>query len=200
MQGPPYFKIEPRANQPLSVKGFANGLRRIANALRFMKCEGGDVVYSGHGVPTIRPFGGRNLEHELDKYLANKLPWAPRIVKTPGAWQLMIKNCHYTRGPYTFILNDLNFWLIPPDGEGVYFVGIKIDMLTGEVYGQLLIDKNVNEVIKRTDIDDRYFHKLLYSIAYKEEVEGETEEESEPDGWNFVNTTYRLMPDLGAYV
>lgn len=50
-----YFKNRLKPGQPVSTKGFADGLAAIDNALGNMRCEGGSVVHSVQGVPTIIP-------------------------------------------------------------------------------------------------------------------------------------------------
>lgn len=66
MPGPRYFVRTPKAGHPISLRGLADGLAKIENALRNMRCEGGSVVHSDHGVPTILPFGEDQMQSVVD--------------------------------------------------------------------------------------------------------------------------------------
>jgi hypothetical protein len=53
---PKFFKKEPRAGRPLSLKGLAAGISRLAFAVENMDCAGGYIDWT-HGRPMIIPPG-----------------------------------------------------------------------------------------------------------------------------------------------
>jgi hypothetical protein len=63
-----FFDQMPQPGKPMSMKGFAKGLRAMAYALEHLDCLGGRVDWSAFGAPTIVPFreDGTNNFSEAD--------------------------------------------------------------------------------------------------------------------------------------
>lgn len=143
---------------------------------------------------------------DVDADAERCLPWTASIYKDGSdAWRVKFLRCGYTRGPVIRIITpDPDFALLdPPEyGDGDYWIGVKINTVTGTVDPELLCSKAASDVFDSTPPDDEFFKKLLYTFTYTAEVE-----ESEPgagDGvpskWSIKAGWYRLLPELGAYV
>lgn len=128
------------------------------------------------------------------------LPWEPYLELVNERWQLTIKNCGYTRGPFTILLDDLEFSLPtePSDGEGTYYIGVAINMDTGLPDSGLKVAQTLYQLFEVEEGEEKeipirpYFTKVLYTFLFTLE--------DDVGKWSIHNTWYRLMPDLGAYV
>ena len=60
-----FFANDPRPGQPVSRKGLAAGIHRMAYALDNLTCADGSVVWSDFGAPMIVPGGEGGTEGTL---------------------------------------------------------------------------------------------------------------------------------------
>lgn len=171
---------------------------KIANALRYMTCEGGDVAYSAQGVPHIRPFGGGSLKDEVRDELGDTLPWSLKLENSSGTWKIEIYHCALMRGYRLVTFPDKTFTLNATDGDGIYHVGVKINTNTHKIDSELILSKDFSDLRDIQPPDDEFFKKPLYELRF---IEAHKEgDDLVPDEWQIASTWYRLIPELGAYV
>ena len=131
------------------------------------------------------------------------LPWTIALINTGGTWICTFRNCGYVRGPVTRILGTLGtlgtlgpYALVADGGAGDYFVGLKINTVTGIVDPTLLCSKTASDVYDTTPPSDEFFKKLLYVLTYAAVPDTDPAEYK----WTVKAGWYRLLPELGAYV
>ena len=87
-----FFKSDPKPGKPMSIRGFAEGLFRIARALERMQVEGGYVQWLD-GVPRIfidgasegggTPLPDGTADYQVLRWDATAGEWIPDWVRWP---------------------------------------------------------------------------------------------------------------------
>ena len=95
-----FFQTTPLRGKPISMRGFAEGLRKIEFALEHMSVLGGRCDWSANDVPTIVPFA-EDGSNSYSKEGSIAKPWDIAFYLDGESIMAECANCVYMRGPVT---------------------------------------------------------------------------------------------------
>ena len=185
----------------VSIQKISGFRSRVINAL--IDAVASNRPVGGPGLLTTSGPGGTVISLARRSSVSNSgdaLPWTAEIFQDEAdAWGVRFHRCGYVHGPITRVIpvsDDFTLDDPPAQGEGAYWIGVKIDTITGLLDSELLCSQTAAAVFDAAPPADKFFKRLLYTFTYTSAVA----DPATPASWAIKDGWYRLLPERGAYV